>query len=1456
MKTKYLKYFAAVSLLSQSLAASEGKVLVGTEVINRLKVNDEITVDTTDSLGETIDLYTGSLSFYHTDISIPGNSGLPVSLGRKFHGADFYDRNSRDFGDWGLNIPSISTTLPQSRGWKSNRCSGGLNPGPIMSNGSVYEAHEYWNGVQLNLPDGSSQKIVEHSSNSFPNVPSGTELITKQLWTIQCIGSTSEGFVARSPSGVKYTFNKLVSAPAPGVYKDFKMMPRNVYFMLVTQIEDLWGNKVTYKYDGNKLVSITSNDGRSISINYNASGLISSATANGKTWRYSYTQDSYGKSYLDKITLPDSRYWKLDLMDIATVKPIPNYWTDGNGDSGYTYPAKEGNRNSAEGSITSPNGLKGTFYLSERSHGRINVPRRVMTSGMSINYEERMFDTMSLVKKVLTGPGLKNMTWSYYYSETDGAFSGDSAPSVYKYVITTAPDGTDTVTYFHRSYDWREGLKYKVRVRDENNVDLQSTYFSYTRGTLIGAVDELNSNIQDDQYLQLVTQERVVHQGNDYYTKYSDFDIFDRPKQVESYLQGASQKLIKKTTYIDHVADWVIGLEDTVSHIDYTSTDNDRVSTEKYVYCTSNTTTCRKYLPSSMYKNGVKVVDWTYHSDGNYKTIKDANSKVYTFSNYKRGLPQTIYSPGITTPMSASVNNDGTIASVTDFEGNKNQYSYDVVGRLSKIVLPLENGTNYWQSSNIDYQKVDGDDIAISGAGLESGQWKQVVTQGDYQKTRYLDALMRTVLLKEVDLMDSSLTRYIRTEFDAYNRVTFQSVAASYAGETKGTHTEYDALGRVVSVTTPVGKTTMSYLSGNRKEVINPRYHTTTYTYQAFGAPSYERVTKIESPENVDTVIELDAFGKTKSITQGNGSVSATRTYEYDNRHQLCRTYNPETGYTSTYYDNAGLLKWEKIGDSSNRCNQGATAPSEATIFAYSARGDIKTVNYPSGTSDLSFSYDRNGNLTSADRGSVKWYYTYNSLNELSSERLAIDSRSFPISYSYDGRGNLSAITYPSGRLIDLLPNAFGQQTKAGNYARNVKYHPSGQLKQFTYGNGKVFNQTLNAQMLPDVVGVDSRAKVNYDYDANANVTRITDYISSSENRTMSYDGLDRLKTANGPWGTGSFNYDALGNITYKKLGSRNYTYSYNRSTNKLSSVTGSRSYSFGYDAHGNVKSNGRHTFAYDKANLMLTVNSGSVARYGYDAHKRRAKVIDDTGTHYPVYNKAGQFLHKFSVSGSKPADYVYLAGKQIAKVEGAPGPQAPATPGYITVPESDNDGSYSVYWRSEEGVSSYILQEKKNSGNWTTVYSGSATSKTLTNRSTGTYQYRVRSCSGGYCSLYRESSVVDVNAPVEPSVPATPTGLSAPSSDSDGFYEVTWNAVSGATRYELDRKVGAGSWLTVSNNSNTSYWNDLSLTSLQTFRVRACNSAGCSSYSGNVQTNVDTGGKPGGGGWDPSKEF
>ncbi|HNP36945.1 MAG TPA: RHS repeat-associated core domain-containing protein [Woeseiaceae bacterium] len=257
--------------------------------------------------------------------------------------------------------------------------------------------------------------------------------------------------------------------------------------------------------------------------------------------------------------------------------------------------------------------------------------------------------------------------------------------------------------------------------------------------------------------------------------------------------------------------------------------------------------------------------------------------------------------------------------------------------------------------------------------------------------------------------------------------------------------------------------------------------------------------------------------------------------------------------------------------------------------------------------------------------------------------------------YGYNGLGHLSSLTYPTAVVVDFAPNAFGEATKAGTYASSVGYHANGSIATLTYGNSRIYTTTQNSRQLPEDLKVMSGgttiANLRYLYDDNANITTITDYVTSSANRAMTYDGLDRLKTASGIWGAGSYTYDVLGNIKTKTEGGQGMTYTYNTSLNRLTSITGANARTFSYDTRGNVTNNGTQGFTYNLAGNLVSSTVPTIT-YAYDGHKRRVKKTEGTQTSYSLYSSSGKLLHK--KAGGVSTDYIYAGSLLVAEKAGS----------------------------------------------------------------------------------------------------------------------------------------------------------------------------------------------------------
>lgn len=482
--------------------------------------------------------------------------------------------------------------------------------------------------------------------------------------------------------------------------------------------------------------------------------------------------------------------------------------------------------------------------------------------------------------------------------------------------------------------------------------------------------------------------------------------------------------------------------------------------------------------------------------------------------------------------------------------------------------------------------------------------------------------------------------------------------------------TEYDALGRAVTQTRTSDNaiTRTAYLAGNKMAVTDPMNNTTTTTFLAYGQPAYNKPTLIEAPSSDDVVINYNLYDQITSIRQGN----ITESRFYDGYQQLCKSVRPETGITAYGYNAQRQPIWRALGTSGSTtsCDAATVPAADKVILAYNNQGMMGSENFPDSTPDEVYSYDPNGNLTRLQAGSIIWNYEYNSQNAIDKETLSLDGKSFVLDWEYNSLGALSSLKYPSGVLVDYAPNALGQPTKAGTYASAVKYHPNGQIKQFTYGNGIVRNVAVDTTGRIDAITDKKTAtllSLDPSYDDSDNLARLIDWVDRANDvDNLSYDGVNRLLTADDRWGTGRYSYDGLGNVLSRSLNNSTINYQYD-GLNRLQKLSGAYAYGYQYDKRGNVTNNGRYVLAY---NLGQQMTSAKGIGYLYDGHNRRVRKTENGLHSYSVYSQGGQLLHRVDETGKK-TDSIYLGKTIVAEVDD-PGTPLVVPPPTVTINISD----------------------------------------------------------------------------------------------------------------------------------------------------------------------------------------
>ncbi len=1464
-----------------------------------------------DLFGEQVSMYSGSLEFQQTDISLPGNNALPMAVGRQFSpNQDMYPGGH--FGDWQLEVPRMQAVFDSQRAWTVPvdvghpasdaylRCTNfGAPPAATgTSGGGTFDAQEYWQGNFLYVPGSGQQEVLRRSVAPAPTDGKSYPLVTKSGFAVGCLANLApnsmdqgEGFEALSPDGIRYRFDHLVKRYHPALTKSNPgpvtarapmgyLLRRQEVWLLPTLVTDRFGNTVTYQWNATdpwRLDSITASDGRQLIFSYlEGTHQIAAISDGTRSWTYNYIALN-GTSTLESVTLPDASKWTFQLNSIRMMTP----YVEG-GSCGHPGMANFGPR---IGTITHPSGAVGSFTVVPITFGRSWVPLdcRDMASGGGGEGGSQGYSRIpsehiapALSEKKLSGPGLPvtGLVWSYAYGTANacyvpggtwpgiGARCAADAP-VTRTVTVTDPEGVVTRYVFGNRFETTEGQLQRTDTGWNGSNAISTTTYAYAAPNAGPYPDPVGTSGQKrgDGYLATRhTPQRsktIVQQGMTFSWQVDAgctgqplcFDVFARPTQV-TRASTLGDSRTERTVYYDHSGKWVLGQLASVTCTTPTACGPSGIVMSEASYDPVTA------VPVTVKAFGKLKQTLTYNTDGTLATVKDANNNLTTFGSWKRGIPQSIgYADS--TGQSAVVDDRGWVASVTDEGGAATSYEYDAMGRLTLIQYPINDTVN-WLNTTLVFEPV-----AVPEYGIPAGHWRQTVSTGNARKVSYFDALWRPVLTKELDATNGTtetLTkRFQRFAYDHDGRTTFTSYPGTTDTLATGIWTEYDALGRTTSVSQDSESgpltTLTSYEAGFKTRVTNPKSQVTTTSYQAYDQPTYDYPTGIDHPEGASTEIHRNVFGNVTALRRRNATASEQvwRYYTYDISQQLCKTLEPETGATVYDYDPAGNLSWSAAGvanlGDTQACNRTeAWASGRVVSRTYDARNRLKTLAFPDSKGNQTWYYWPTGAVqtivTDNDgpgQGTVTNHYSYNKRGLLTGESLQQGVGSvWGIGYGYSVNGHLASQTYPSGLSVAYAPNALGQATQAGPYAVGVQYYPNGGIKQFTYGNGIVHTMTQNARQLParsTDSGGGNPLDLAYAYDGNANVASITDHTAGGrQSRSLTYDGLDRLTQATGPsFGTATYTYDTLDNLKTVGMtgGSQPRTYAYvydahQRLTNLTNGVGGATVVGLQYDPQGNLAQKNAQVYQFDFGNRLRNVPNKEF--YRYDGHGRRVLGASlASGNILSQYSQSGQLLYQSDERQAKTTAYVQLGGSLVARVVNS---TAPATP-TLTVPGFNTTGSYTVSWNTVAGANGYALQEAVSGGAWTTVYSGTGTSKAFSGKTAGNYGYRVRACLNAGCSNWSGTSEVAVQF-----APGSAPSLSVPATAAGGTYTVGWSAVSSATSYTLEESANGGAWTQAYTGTNLGQGYTGKPAGSYGYRVKACNPAGCGAYSatGTVQ--------------------
>lgn len=1271
-------------------AATDG-IHPSLEYQKRVKAAETLSPLDTGLFGESVSLYDGSTQFRVVELDLPGNNGLPVQLARRLTvqlqpQGTIRDHDARllGFGNWDVEVPYVSATYSTATGLPARVCSVGSVP-----TSGVFSVREYWSGLNVHLPGrGDTAMLAITAGTPLPTGWPGTRLTTRERDAIDCIGlgdGSRDGFRLTTAEGVRYYFNQLATrreAPlqkmvptSDGNPPASRILQRTRYYLLATKIEDRFGNTVQFAYGADGLPTrIWSSDAREITF-VHTQGRISSASANGRTWRFDYSTQ-FPDVQLTAVTRPDGSSWSYAY--VGTL--LPSAPTDEEMLPSLPWCSAALMPLAADFLLTAthPSGAVGTFSFSNRRHWRQGVHQNeCYQKGPALDPEFVLdvpyyFDVLSIASKSIAGAGLQEMRWSYDFGSATSSLWG-SRNEAANYPCTTCastkqvsvhrPDGTLQRLTFGNLYMSNDGRELSEETIDAKGAvaRVRSTEYMVDAAVaaqpFIGEYGGVLGSLSDPATVRIRPVTRVVLQQDwgSHVWQANSFDAYARPVSVtRSNSHGGSRTDV--TSYYNDTAGWVLGLVAS-----QTNSDTGLVEVQNTYDGNAQLTEQRSF--------GRSVQRLSYYADGSLASITDGKGNVTTLEQWMRGVPRWIrYADG--TMRTAAVNDDGWITAVSDENGYVTRYGHDAMGRLTRREYPGDD-TVAWNATTQAF-----DWVPFAELGIPAGHWRQTTVTGNARKITHFDALLRPLLLQEFDAGDQANTQRLQLfAYDIQGRLTFSSYpAGNYPVPLKGVWQEYDALDRPTTSAQDsehgLLTTLTEYLPGGQMRVTNPRGQVTQTRFQMFDEPSYGHPVSIQMPEGAVMNIARDVFNKPLSIARGNadGSQTVARRYVYSPSQQLCKTIEPETGSTLMDYDGAGNLIRSASGVDSPSpltCNTEAISSSGRAVYReYDVRNRPRYLRFPDGNGNTDWTYTPDGlpsRLTvwnDAGATMASNHYTYNKRRLLTMEGLSQPGwYDWPIVYNYNANGHLAGMAWPSGHSVDYAPDALGQATRVGTFATDVRYYANGGIKQFTYGNGIVRTMQQNERQLPSRTADTGVLDFDMRFDRNGNVSDIYDLaLGPFYNRHMLYDGLDRLIAAgSNNFGGDSwhrFSYDALDNLTSWMLpGVKDHRYWYD-AHNRLTNVrdgAGNTLIGLSYDVQGNLKLKNGLNHSFDFGNRLREVTGKET--YRYDALGRRILAYSPTkGNVLSQYAQDGRLVFQRDERKGLWHEYVHLAGSLIAR--------------------------------------------------------------------------------------------------------------------------------------------------------------------------------------------------------------
>ena len=448
----------------------------------------------------------------------------------------------------------------------------------------------------------------------------------------------------------------------------------------------------------------------------------------------------------------------------------------------------------------------------------------------------------------------------------------------------------------------------------------------------------------------------------------------------------------------------------------------------------------------------------------------------YDALNRQTQVTQAANIPGLARTTQTAYDAAGNVVQTTDPLGIVTAYTYD--GLNERISMTEAVGTDVQRTTHWAYDA--------------AGNQIQVVSPRMYDNQ---------VGPWPADDPATATTNYV---YDSLNRLTDVYEAVGQP-EARQTHTDYDAAGNVIDVTTGMSS--------------NPAYAhpaTTSYQYDSLN----RKVEEIDPPTMTNSglvsrivVTHYDGFGNVdyQDVSDNSANPTHARTqYSYDALHRQ-RSVALPTGDAFQIVNNQVVILHNVLAnlttgtvyDSQNNPIAVTNAQNQTTTTVYNDFHEAVQVTTPD-TKSTKMDYDPAGHLlrvTDADLNSTAYHY-----DALGDQDLIVDPLTHSTLSVYDADGRVTSITDQDGRQRVFQYDALGRMTQ------QTWYSAQGTIDNvLVYAYDAANNLRSASSQNPNPMAPDGQDAVYTDY--------------------FTYNALNQMTSVQEPFGQGlTYAYDAAGN--------------------------------------------------------------------------------------------------------------------------------------------------------------------------------------------------------------------------------------------------------------------------------------------------------------------------------------